>query len=72
MCSGARAMSDLKGIGNVLREGIVCSASLEALLQAFLSPWLGHDCRLLGEREYSGIKTAGTIFSLPSINLFYF
>lgn len=49
MCSSTRAMSDLKGIGNVLREGIVCSASLEAVLQAFLSPSLGHDSSLPGE-----------------------
>lgn len=32
VCSSTRALSDRKGIGYVLREGIVCSASLESLL----------------------------------------
>lgn len=35
MCSCTRAMSDPRGIGNVLREGIVCSLPLEAKLQTF-------------------------------------
>ena len=57
MCSRTRAMSDPKGIGNVLREGIVCSSLWKPDSKIPGSSfWLRHLCSQDGKGQDSASK----------------